>query len=74
MLKYFLYFSQKIERPNTVNIYAEPEEDLFLRDERLKGGLGGGGGHGGENIYFFSGSASDDKVINKFKEINKNSN
>ena len=54
MLKYFLYFSQKIERPNTVNIYAEPEEDLFLRDERLKGGLGGGGGgHGGENILFF---------------------
>jgi len=47
---------QKIERPNTVNIYAEPEEDLFLRDERLKG------------------SASDDTVINKFKEINKNSN
>ena len=42
MLKYFLYFSQKTERPNTVNIYAEPEQDLFLRDERLKGGLGGG--------------------------------
>lgn len=47
---------QKTERPNTVNIYAEPEQDLFLRDERLKG------------------AASDDKVINKFKEITKNSN
>lgn len=46
---------QKTERPNTVNIYAEPEQDLFLRDERLKG------------------AASDDKVMNKFKDLTKNS-
>jgi len=48
--------SKKTERPNTVNIYADREEDLFLRDDRLKG------------------AASDDKVLNKFKEIAKNSN
>ena len=40
MLKYILYFTKKTERPNTVNIYAEPEQDLFLRDDRLKGWLG----------------------------------
>ena len=36
----FLYLLQKTERPNTVNIYAESEQDLFLRDERLKGEIG----------------------------------
>ena len=72
MLKYFLYFPQETERPNTVNI-SEPDQDLFLRDERLKGGMDDGGEENTKTLIF-PGAASDDKVINKFKEITKNSN